>query len=108
MLVYLRNLSAQTIDPVTTGAWQGSHCSADLQVTGMTRSGKILKAQTNSRLPALEADALTTRPTRRLEQSMANHRDTLTMREQGHRDTLTVREDRHRDTLTVRENTETH
>ena len=28
-------------DPITPGAWQGSHCSANFQVTGMTRPGKI-------------------------------------------------------------------
>ena len=28
-------------DPVTQGAWQGIHWSANVQVTGMTRPGKI-------------------------------------------------------------------
>ena len=28
-------------DPITPGAWQGSHCSANVLVTGMTRPGKI-------------------------------------------------------------------
>ena len=37
-------------DPIMPGAWQGSHWSANFEVTGMTRP---------------EADALTTRPTRR-------------------------------------------
>ena len=29
-------------DPITPGAWQGSHWSANFWVTGMTRHGKIL------------------------------------------------------------------
>ena len=67
MLVYLREGSAQTsiravamrkklrpvtvytytrptspcADPITSGAWQGSHRSANVYVTGMTRPGKI-------------------------------------------------------------------
>ena len=28
-------------DPITPSAWQGSHWSANVKVTGMTRSGKI-------------------------------------------------------------------
>ena len=28
-------------DPITPGAWHGSHWSAHFQVTGMTRPGKI-------------------------------------------------------------------
>ena len=32
-------------DPITPGAWQGSHWSADFQVTGMIRPGKIPTAQ---------------------------------------------------------------
>ena len=28
-------------DPITPGAWQGSHWSANFEVTGMTRPGKI-------------------------------------------------------------------
>ena len=27
--------------PITPGTWQGSHCSANVEVTGMTRTGKI-------------------------------------------------------------------
>ena len=54
-------------DPITPGTWQGSHWSANFEVTGMTRPGKILLAsgfQTPDP-PFLEADALTSRPTRR-------------------------------------------
>ena len=46
-------------DPITPGAWQGSHWSTNFEVTGMTRPRK------NPGSSALEADALTTRPTRR-------------------------------------------
>ena len=28
-------------DPITSGAWQGSHWGANFEVTGMTRPGKI-------------------------------------------------------------------
>ena len=53
--------------PITPGAWQGSHWSANLQVTGMTRPGIIPAAQAGIKLEILrpEVDALTTRPTRR-------------------------------------------
>ena len=50
-------------DPITPGTWQGSYWSANFEVTGMTRFGKI--ASQEGLEPALEADALTTRPTRR-------------------------------------------
>ena len=33
--------TSPSTDPVTPGAWQGSHWSANFQVTGMTRPGKI-------------------------------------------------------------------
>ena len=54
-------------DPITPGAWQGSHWSANIQVTGMTRPRKNpgRMRDSNPGPPALEADALTTRPTRR-------------------------------------------
>ena len=32
-------------DPITPGAWQGSHWSANFQVTGLTRPGKIPTSQ---------------------------------------------------------------
>ena len=34
-------LTSPSADPVTPGAWQGSHWSANFKVTGMTRPGKI-------------------------------------------------------------------
>ena len=34
--------TSPSADPVTPGAWQGSHWSANFQVTGTTRHGKIL------------------------------------------------------------------
>ena len=60
-------LTSPSADPITPGAGQGSHWSANFQVTGMTRTRKNLGAsgiQTRD-LRALEADALTTWPTRR-------------------------------------------
>ena len=35
-------LTSPSADPITPGAWQGSHWSANFEVTGMTRPGKIL------------------------------------------------------------------
>ena len=54
-------------DPITPGAWQGSHWSANFEVTGMTRPRKKSrrKRDSNPVSSALEGDALTTRPTRR-------------------------------------------
>ena len=46
-------------DPITPGAWQGSHWSANFEVTGMTRR----KRDSNPGSSALEAVALTTWPT---------------------------------------------
>ena len=56
--------TSPSADPITPGAWQGVHWSANFQVTGMTRPQKNLGAR-GIRTPgssALEADALTTRP----------------------------------------------
>ena len=53
--------TSPSTDPILLGKWQGSHWSANVQVTGMTRPGKIL-SQAGSSAP--EADALTTRPAR--------------------------------------------
>ena len=33
--------TSPSTDPVTPGAWKGSHWSANFEVTGMTRPGKI-------------------------------------------------------------------
>ena len=33
--------TSPSADPITPGAWQGSHWSANFEVTGMTRPGKI-------------------------------------------------------------------
>ena len=33
--------TSSSADPITPGAWQGSHWSANFSVTGMTRPGKI-------------------------------------------------------------------
>ena len=51
-------------DLIMPGVWQGSHWSANVKVTCMTRPGKIPSlVDSNARSSALEADALTTRPT---------------------------------------------
>ena len=54
-------------DPITPGTWQGSHGSANLYATGMTRPVAKCrrKRDSNPGSSALEADALTTRPSRR-------------------------------------------
>ena len=59
--------TSPSADPMTPGAWQGSHWSANFYVTGMTRPRKKSrrKRDSNPGPCALEADALTTRPTRR-------------------------------------------
>ena len=60
-------LTSPSADPIMPGAWQGSHWSANFEVTGMTRPRKKSrhKWHLNPGPSALEADALTTRPTRR-------------------------------------------
>ena len=52
--------TSPSADPITIGAWQGSHWSANFQVTGMTRPRKNprLKRDSNPGSSALEADAL--------------------------------------------------
>ena len=59
--------TSPSADPITPGAWQGSHWSANFEVTGMTRPRKKSrrKLDSNPGPSALEADALTTRPTGR-------------------------------------------
>ena len=59
--------TSPSADPITPGTWQGSHWSANFEITGMTRSRKKSrrKRDSNPGSSALEADALTTRPTRR-------------------------------------------
>ena len=60
--------TSPSADPITPGAWQGSHWSANVEVTGMTRPRKKSrrKRDSNPGPSALEADASTTGPTRRL------------------------------------------
>ena len=52
--------TSPSADPITPGAWQGSHWSANFEVTGMTRPGKKSrrKRDSNPGPSALEADAL--------------------------------------------------
>ena len=56
-------------DLITPGAWQGNLWSASFQVTGMTRPGKKPRRwrDSNPGPSPLETDALTTRPSRRLD-----------------------------------------
>ena len=54
--------TSPSADPVTPVAWQGSHWSASFEVTGMTRPRKIPDSNPGS--SSLDADALTTRPSR--------------------------------------------
>ena len=58
---------SSSTDPITPGAWQGSHWSANFEVNGTTRPRKKThrKQDSNPRSSVLEADALTTRPTKR-------------------------------------------
>ena len=66
MLVYLRDGSTQfclrphgptspSADPIPPGAWQGSHWSANVEVTGMTRPGKKPTAQAGIELRILRS-----------------------------------------------------
>ena len=51
--------------PLSPGTWQGSHWSANFEVTGKTQPGKSRrKGDSNPEPSTFEADALTTRPTR--------------------------------------------
>ena len=54
-------------DPITPGAWKGSHWSANFKVTGVTRPRKnpVASGIRTRDLPLSRRDALTTRPTRR-------------------------------------------
>ena len=59
--------TSPSADPITPGIWQGNHWSTNFEVTGMTQPRKrsTARAGIEPRSAALEADALTTRPTRR-------------------------------------------
>ena len=61
--------TSPSADPTTPDAWQGSHRSANFEVTGMTRPRKNPGASgiRTRDLPLSRRDALTTRPTRRSE-----------------------------------------
>ena len=54
--------TSPSADPVMTGAWQGSHCSVNFYVTAKS----LRKRDSNVGSYALEADAVTCRPMRRL------------------------------------------
>ena len=63
-------------DPITPGAWQGSHWSAISYFTRTTRPRKIAaQRDSNPGSSALEGDALTTRPTRRCTVERRSHRE---------------------------------
>ena len=59
--------SSPSADPITPGTWQDRNWRANFEVTGMTQPPQKSrrKRDTNPGSFALEADALTTRPTRR-------------------------------------------
>ena len=50
--------TSPSADPTTPGAWQGSHWSANFEVTGMTRPRKNHWYDSNPGSSALEVDAL--------------------------------------------------
>ena len=52
--------TSPSADPITPGAWQGSHRSANFSVTGMTKKSRR-KRDSNPGSSVLEVDALTTR-----------------------------------------------
>ena len=56
--------TSPSTDPITPGAWQGSHWSANFEVTSKKKKKSRHKRDSNPGSSALEADALTTRPTR--------------------------------------------
>ena len=59
--------TSPSADPITPGAWQGSHWSANFYVTGMTRPRKnpVASRIRTRDLPLSRGGRLTTRPTRR-------------------------------------------
>ena len=57
--------TSPSADPITTGAWQGRHWSANFEVTGMTRPRKKSRRKRDSNPGSSGVDPLTTRPTRR-------------------------------------------
>ena len=59
--------TSPSTDPITPGAWQGSHWSVNFEVTDMTRppNKSRRKRDSNPGSPALEEDAITTTPTMR-------------------------------------------
>ena len=58
--------NSQNADPVMPGAWQGSHWSTNVEVSGMTRPGKrsMAKAGIEPRSAAIMADTLPLNQTR--------------------------------------------
>ena len=57
--------TSNNTDPITPGAWQGSHWSTNFEVIGVTPPGKRFKANAGiyPRCTAVEANAFTTRST---------------------------------------------
>ena len=77
--------TSPSTDPITPGAWPGSHWRANFKVTGMTRPRRKSrrKRDSNPGSSALEADALTTRPTRRWAAQTTKLRDLRTLSPDG-------------------------
>ena len=76
MQIKLSISTSPSTDPITPGAWQGSHWSANFKSLVWLDPGKILrKRDSNPGSSPPEADALTTRPTRRsiIEVFIAKH-----------------------------------
>ena len=57
--------TSPSADPITPGAWQGNHRSANFEVTGMTRPRKTAQTGFEPRIFRSRGGRLTTRPTRR-------------------------------------------
>ena len=62
--------TSPSTDPIKPGAWQGSHWSANFEVTGMTPSRR--KQDSNLGSSALKVDASASRPTRRWLSTLMN------------------------------------
>ena len=52
-------------NPISPGAWQGTHWSDNFKVNGMTRPGNSVASRIRTLGLPLSRDALTTRPTKR-------------------------------------------
>ena len=65
--------ASPSADPITPGAWQGSHWSANFEVIGMTRPRKNPEASGNRTPDLPQGGALATVPTRGCQVHMLPH-----------------------------------